>query len=143
MLVVSTGRSIRAWGTLCGRQMTCNAGEVTQCIRTGFGWFGRRPTPPDPLAPKLGTASGSLRSPWTALCPGGYGRADPETPASGPLQASLDVAHETEANERGERTVWLEPVMVDWLGAMRGPDESFSDAIIRIAGQEALATRRG
>jgi hypothetical protein len=46
-------------------------------------------------------------------------------------------------NTKGERTVWLEGAMVDRLGAMRGRGESFSDAIIRIAGQEALATRRG
>jgi hypothetical protein len=39
--------------------------------------------------------------------------------------------------------IWLEDAMADRLGAMRGPGESFSDAIIRIAGQEALATRRG
>ena len=53
------------------------------------------------------------------------------------------VGYEAEANERGERTVLLEEVWVDRLGAMRGPDESYSDAIIRIAGREALATRRG
>ncbi len=53
------------------------------------------------------------------------------------------VGYETEANERGERLIWLEDAMADRLGAMRGPGESFSDAIIRIAGQEALATRRG
>jgi hypothetical protein len=33
--------------------------------------------------------------------------------------------------------------MADRLGAMRGPGESYSDAIMRIAGEEALATRRG
>jgi hypothetical protein len=33
--------------------------------------------------------------------------------------------------------------MADRLAVMRGPGESYSDAIIRIAGQEALATRRG
>jgi len=33
--------------------------------------------------------------------------------------------------------------MVDRLRAMRGPGESYSDVILRIAGQEALATRRG
>ena len=33
--------------------------------------------------------------------------------------------------------------MADRLGAMRGPGESYSDVILRIAGQEALATRRG
>jgi len=48
-----------------------------------------------------------------------------------------------EANERGERYVWLEDAMADRLGAIRGPGESYSDVIIRFAGQEALATRRG
>ena len=43
------------------------------------------------------------------------------------------VAVESEANERGERTVWLEDAMVDRLGAMRGPDESYSDVILRLA----------
>ena len=50
---------------------------------------------------------------------------------------------EAEANERGEKLVWLEDAMADRLAVMRGPGESYSDAIIRIAGQEALATRRG
>ena len=31
------------------------------------------------------------------------------------------VAVEAEANERGERTVWLEDAMADRLGAMWGP----------------------
>ncbi len=53
------------------------------------------------------------------------------------------VAVEAEPNERGERLIWLDDAMADRLGAMRGPGESYSDAIIRIAGQEALATRRG
>jgi hypothetical protein len=44
------------------------------------------------------------------------------------------VGFEAEANERGERTVWLEEVWVDRLGAMRGPGESYSDVILRIAG---------
>ena len=55
----------------------------------------------------------------------------------------LGSVFESEANERGERLIWLEAAMVDRLGAMRGPGKSFSDAIMRIAGQEALATRRG
>jgi hypothetical protein len=42
------------------------------------------------------------------------------------------MGFEAEANEQGEK-----------LAVMRGPGESYSDAIIRIAGQEALATRRG
>jgi len=53
------------------------------------------------------------------------------------------VGYEAEANERGERYVWLEDAMADRLGAIRGPGESYSDVIIRFAGQEALATRRG
>ena len=59
------------------------------------------------------------------------------------IARTLPLGHESEANERGERLIWLEAAMVDRLGAMRGPGESFSDAIMRIAGQEALATRRG
>ena len=53
------------------------------------------------------------------------------------------VGVEPKANEQDKRLIWLEDAMADRLGAMRGPGESFSDAIIRIAGQEALATRRG
>ena len=43
------------------------------------------------------------------------------------------VAVEPYYNERGERTAWLEEVWVDRLGAMRGPGESYSDVILRIA----------
>jgi hypothetical protein len=53
------------------------------------------------------------------------------------------IGFEAEANERGEKLVWLEDAMADRLAVMRGPGESYSDAIICIAGQEALATRRG
>jgi hypothetical protein len=53
------------------------------------------------------------------------------------------MGFEAEANERGEKLVWLEDAMADRLAVMRGPGESYSDAIIRIAGQEALATLRG
>jgi hypothetical protein len=34
------------------------------------------------------------------------------------------VGFEAEANERGERYVWLEDAMADRLAAMRGPGES-------------------
>jgi hypothetical protein len=47
------------------------------------------------------------------------------------------VAVEAEANERGERTVWLAPIWVDRLGAMRGPGESYSAAILRLVETEA------
>jgi hypothetical protein len=46
------------------------------------------------------------------------------------------VAVEAEANERGERLIWLEDAMVHRLGAMRGPNESYSDIILRIAGRD-------
>jgi hypothetical protein len=39
-------------------------------------------------------------------------------------------------NTKGERTVWLEEVWVDRLGAMRGAGESYSDVILRIAAQK-------
>jgi hypothetical protein len=42
------------------------------------------------------------------------------------------VAVEAEANERGERLIWIEDAMADRLGAMRGPGESYSDVILRI-----------
>jgi hypothetical protein len=50
------------------------------------------------------------------------------------------VAVEPYYNERGERTIWLEEVWVDRLGVMRGPGESYSDAILRIAGREIETT---
>jgi hypothetical protein len=44
------------------------------------------------------------------------------------------VGYEGEANEPGERYVWLEEGWVNRLGAMRGRGESYSDVILRIAG---------
>jgi hypothetical protein len=45
------------------------------------------------------------------------------------------VAVEAEANERGERVIWLEDAMADRLGAMRGQGEGDdSDVILRIVG---------
>jgi hypothetical protein len=46
------------------------------------------------------------------------------------------VAYEAEANERGERLVWLQDAMADRLGAMRGPGESYSDVILRLVESE-------
>lgn len=43
------------------------------------------------------------------------------------------VAVEPYTNERGERTVWLEEVWVNRLGAVRRPGESYNDAILRLA----------
>jgi hypothetical protein len=46
------------------------------------------------------------------------------------------VHYENKTNERGERYVWLEEVWVNRLGAMRGPSESYSDAILRLVEME-------
>ena len=51
------------------------------------------------------------------------------------------VAVEPYYNERGERTAWLEEVWVDRLGAMRGPGESYSDAILRLVETEGACGR--
>jgi len=51
------------------------------------------------------------------------------------------VGFEAEADERGERTVWLEEVWVDRLGAMRRPGESYSDATLRLVGMEGSRAR--
>jgi hypothetical protein len=53
------------------------------------------------------------------------------------------MSFENKTNENGERLIWLDHAVVARLRAMRGPGESYGDAIIRISGQEALATRRG
>jgi hypothetical protein len=45
------------------------------------------------------------------------------------------VGYEAEANERGERLIWLDRAMVDRLRAMRGSGDSYSDVILRIAAQ--------
>jgi hypothetical protein len=47
------------------------------------------------------------------------------------------VAYEGEANERGERLIWLEDAMADRLAALRGPGESYGD--VRIAGRDDVA----
>ena len=43
------------------------------------------------------------------------------------------VGYENATNERGERYVWLAPSVVDRLTALRGPGESYSDVILRLA----------
>jgi hypothetical protein len=39
-------------------------------------------------------------------------------------------------NERGERTIWLEPLVLNHLRAMRGPGESYSNVILRLVAAE-------
>ena len=53
------------------------------------------------------------------------------------------IGFEAEANERGEKLVWLEDAMADRLAVMRGPGESYSDAIIRMAGRRRLPLDAG
>jgi hypothetical protein len=43
------------------------------------------------------------------------------------------VGYEAEPNQQSERYVWLENAMADRLAALRGPDESYSDVILRLA----------
>jgi hypothetical protein len=44
-------------------------------------------------------------------------------------------AYENEINERGERLIWLDPTVVNRLRALRGPGESYSDVILRLAAE--------
>jgi hypothetical protein len=43
------------------------------------------------------------------------------------------VGYENATNEKGERLVWLERSVVDRLRSLRGPGESYSDVIMRLA----------
>lgn len=56
-----------------------------------------------------------------------------EAIAQTPLRGSVGV--DPEANERGERTIRLNRMVADRLGAMRGPGESIDDVILRIAAE--------
>jgi hypothetical protein len=42
------------------------------------------------------------------------------------------VAVEPQANEKGERHIWLEPHVVNKLRTLRGSTESYSDVILRL-----------
>ena len=43
------------------------------------------------------------------------------------------VGYENKTNANGERLIWLEPAVIVRLRAMRGPGESYSDVILRLA----------
>ena len=43
------------------------------------------------------------------------------------------MGYENAVNEHGQHYVWLDPAVVNRLGAMRGPGESYSDVILRLA----------
>jgi hypothetical protein len=44
-----------------------------------------------------------------------------------------NVSFENKTNEQGQRLICLDRAMVDRLRTMRGPGESYSDAILRLA----------
>jgi hypothetical protein len=45
------------------------------------------------------------------------------------------VGYENKVNEKGERLIWLEANVVDRLRHLRGPGESYSDVILRLAAE--------
>jgi hypothetical protein len=51
------------------------------------------------------------------------------------------VGYENKTTERGERYVWLASNVISRLKALRGPGESYSDVIIRLA-KETTPTKR-
>jgi hypothetical protein len=44
-----------------------------------------------------------------------------------------NLGYENPANEKGERLIWLERAAVAYLRYLRGPGESYSDVILRLA----------
>ena len=47
------------------------------------------------------------------------------------LPSNVGIGHERAPN--GDYFIWLEPRFVDRLRAIRGPGESYSDVILRVA----------
>jgi hypothetical protein len=43
------------------------------------------------------------------------------------------VGFENKINDKGERLIWLDRSVVDRLRSLRGPGESYSDVILRLA----------
>jgi hypothetical protein len=43
------------------------------------------------------------------------------------------VGYENELNEKGERLIWVSQWVMDRLRLLRGPGESYSDVILRLA----------
>jgi hypothetical protein len=62
--------------------------------------------------------------------------------AFGTIAATMPVGnlgYEAEVNAKGEVHIWLEPRWLDRLKALRGPGESYSDVIVRLAAAHRLA----
>ena len=51
------------------------------------------------------------------------------------------VGYENETDEHGQRLIWLDRAIVDRLRSLRGPGESYSDVILRIAESERVTAR--
>jgi hypothetical protein len=47
--------------------------------------------------------------------------------------AATAVNYEAKTNAKGERLIWLDVRVVDKLTALRGPGDSYSDVILRLA----------
>jgi hypothetical protein len=52
-----------------------------------------------------------------------------------------NVSFENKTDEQGQRLIWLDRSVVDRLRSLRGPGESFSDVILRIAGWDVTTSR--
>jgi hypothetical protein len=46
-----------------------------------------------------------------------------------------NTGYENKINERGERLIWFEPLVLNRFNHPRGPGESYSDVILRIAAE--------
>jgi hypothetical protein len=56
--------------------------------------------------------------------------------AIAPTLSFGNVSYENKTNEQGQRLIWLDRAMVDRLRAMRGPGESYTGVILRLAGRD-------
>jgi hypothetical protein len=45
------------------------------------------------------------------------------------------VGYENATNEKGERLIWLDRAVAARLRSLRGPSESYSDVILRLAAE--------
>jgi hypothetical protein len=104
-------------------------------------WEARLTASPDPAAPPaLAEPDGRRRQ--------GGGRPEPRLYWSSMIRITItaaafdaiaatmplgSVAYEPEPDAKGERWISIEPRFVDRLRAMRGPGESYSDVILRMA----------
>jgi hypothetical protein len=66
----------------------------------------------------------------TAITPEAYAAIESTMPLG-------SVAVEPKTDAKGDRFIWLEPHILDKLRYLRGPGESFSDVILRVAAEGA------